>query len=334
MGGDFQLTVGASAAVTVGQAFEINVGKKKITIEGAYEDHKVTSIACGVLAAAATLYAIGYGLQNNNNKYLECGVFTVAYQAVVDAMLIVIMTAENWEEESEEAEVCELNTLFGVEPNPKPVSAETTAKGWLAGAAAGAALLAAITTPLVLAEKDSDVGDQQSAADTPAGGGGSGGGGGDGDDAHSVEGRYTVTANGVEIISRTPHPAAHGENVITLLAAGNSVAGTGDGGHVEVRGNAGVRITAGPPVPEGPSTSSAQTDGVEIMVAETQTVKIQLCLGLGPLPAAPLPKIEMSKGAILIDAGPLGSLTLQAGQSSITLRPVGITIKGPLVEIN
>jgi hypothetical protein len=311
----------------VGQAFEINVGKKKITIEGPYEDHKVTSIACGVLAAAATLYAIGYGLQNNNNKYLECGVFTVAYQAVVDAMLIVIMTAENWEEESEEADVFKLNTLFGVQPNPAPVSAATTAKGWLAGAAAGAALLAAITTPLVLAEKDSDVGDQQSAADAPAGGGGSGGGGGDGDDAHSVEGRYTVTANGVEIISRTPG-AIPRRNVITLLATGEEETGEGDGGHVEVRGNAGVRITAGPPVSAGgPSTSSDQTNGVEITVAETQNVTLQL--GLSPA----VQKIEMTPLGITVDAGP-GSLTLKAAESSITLDKTGITIKGLLVKIN
>jgi len=324
MGGDFQLTVGASAAVTVGQAFEINVGKKKITIEGTYEDHKVTSIACGVLAAAATLYAIGYGLQNNNNKYLECGLFTVAYQAVVDATLIVIMTAENWEEESQEAEVFELNTLFGVQPNPAPESAATTTTGWLAGAAAGAALLAAITTPLVLAEKDSDVGDQQSAADAPAGGG-SGGGDGDGDDAHSVEGRYTVTANGVEIISRTPG-AIPRKNVITLLATGESVAGTGSGGYVQVRGNAGVRITAGPP--ELLPTSSDSTNGVDIIVGLKQTVTI--LRGFPPH----WQKIEMSQGGIEIDAGPSGTLTLQAGASSITLNAEGITIKGPLVQIN
>ena len=312
----------------MGQAFEINVGKKKITIEGGYEDHKATSIACGVLAAAATLYAIGYGLKNNNNKYLDCGLFTVAYQAVVDATLIVIMAAENWEEESEEAVVFELNTLFGVEPNPPPESAATTTTGWLAGAAAGAALLGAITAPLVLAEKDSDVGDQQSAADAPAGGG-SGGGDGDGDDAHSVEGRYIVTANSVEIISRTPTDLHARKNVITLLATGESVAGTGSGGYVQVRGNAGVRITAGPPA--GLSTSSDPTNptnGVEIIVGIGQNVTIRRGLeGMGQ-------KIEMSKGAILIDAGDPGQLTLKAGASSIILNAEGITIKGPLVEIN
>ena len=39
MGGNIEVTLGASAAVTMGQAFEINLGKKKINIEGGYKDH-------------------------------------------------------------------------------------------------------------------------------------------------------------------------------------------------------------------------------------------------------------------------------------------------------
>jgi phage baseplate assembly protein gpV len=341
MGGNIQLTVGASAAVTVGQAFEINVGKKKITIEGGYEDHKITSTACKVLTAAAILYAIGYGLQSHNNKYLECGYFTVAYQLVVDAALILIMAVENKTEETEEMEVWARNKIFGVQPNPKPgVSAPAT--GWLAGCGVGALMAAAIIAPLVLAETDSQVPDQQSAADAPAGGG-SGGGGDDGNDEHSVEGRYTVAANGVEIISRTPG-AIPRSNVITLLATGDTETGEGLGGHVELRGNAGVRITAGSPEPFLP-TSSDSTNGVEIMVGAMQTVKIHR--GLGPLP---LQKIEMFRGGIEIDAGDTGTLTLKAGESSITVNTAGITLKsdaswiylsalgitinGPVVRIN
>jgi type VI secretion system secreted protein VgrG len=187
MGGNIQLTLGASAAVTLGQVFEINVGKKKITIEGAYKDHKVTVITCTLLAAVATLYAIGYGLKNKNNQYLGCGTYTVAYQATVDLLLILIMAVENMFEESEDEHVFFLNELFGVEPNPESESAATTATGWLAGCGAGALLLGAIAAPLALAKEDSLVGDQQSAADAPAGGG-SGGGDDDGDDEHSVEG--------------------------------------------------------------------------------------------------------------------------------------------------
>jgi hypothetical protein len=336
MGGNILLTVGANANVTLGQAIEINLGEKKITIEGSYRDHMMAVKLCGLLTAAAIAYAIAYGLFNKNNEYLACGHATVAYQAVVDALLIAIMIAENMREDSEDDRIFAMNELFGVKPNPMPESDdETTAPGWLAGCGAGLAVLAAIAVPLALAETDSQVPDQQSAADAQAGGG-SGGGDDDGDEEHSIVGVYTVAANRLQIISRTPlPPAVADKNVITLLATGESATGIGKGGHVEVRGNAGVRITAGPPEPEGPSTSSDQTDGVEITVAENQTVIIQLCAGLG---IVPLPKIEMSSSGIEIDAGQglfgPGTLTLKAGQSSITLGEEGITIKGPLVEIN
>jgi hypothetical protein len=310
----------------MGQAFEISIGKKKINIEGGYKDHKLTVILCGVLAAAAIAYAIGYGLKNANNQYIACGNFTIAYQTVVDATLIAIMVAENMFEESEDEHVFALNKLFGVQQEQLPEFA-TSPTGWLAGCTAGLALLGAIAVPLALAGKDSQVGDQQSAADAPAGGG-SGGGDDDGDDEHSVVGKYTVTAEGVEIISRTPlAPAIHGRNVITLLATGETSTGAGEGGYVEVRGNTGVRITAGPP--SIPPTSSDSTNGVDIIVGLDQTVTI--LRGFAPH----WQKIEMSPGGIEIDAGPSGMLTLQAGASSITLNAEGITIKGlPLVQIN
>jgi type VI secretion system secreted protein VgrG len=306
VGGNFELTLGASASVTMGQAFEISIGKKKINIEGGYKDHKLTVILCGVLAAAAIAYAIGYGLKNANNQYIACGNFTIAYQTVVDATLIAIMVAENMFEDEEDVLIFGLNDIFGVEPNevPESESTATSGTGWLAGCTAGVALLGAITVPLALAGKDSQVGDQQSAADAPAGGG-----------------------SGVEIISRTPPPPApHGKNVITLLATGEEL-GTGKGGYVEVRGNAGVRITAGPP-PFLP-TSSDSTNGVDIIVGELQTVTIQRGVEEGFEQ-----KIKMSEDFIEIDASPTGTLTLKAGASSITLNASGITITGPLVRIN
>jgi hypothetical protein len=286
---------------------------------------------CGILSAAAILYAIGYGLKNANQHFLDCGKFTIAYQAVVDATLVAIMLAENLEQESEDARVFALNTAFGVQPNKKPDPTATTAAGWLAGCGAGAGLLGAILVPLVLAGEDPDVRAQERAPNAAAGGG-SGGGADDGDDQHSVVGKYTVTANSVEIVSRTPKlPAEPGENVITLLATGESIAGVGTGGRVEVRGNTSVRITAGPPLPLSPfpPTSSPSTSGVDIVVGEMQTIAIQRGLpGIGQ-------KIEMSPGIILIDAGIAGMLTLKAGESSITLDAEGITIKGlPLVQIN
>jgi hypothetical protein len=311
MGGNILLTVGANANVTLGQAFEINLGRKKITIEGRYKDHIIAANLCGLLAAAAIAYAIAYGLFNAKNQYLHCGTATVVYQGLVDALLIAIMIAENMREDSEDERIFTMNTLFAVKPNPKPPVDETTPWGWVAGCGAGAAVLAAIAVPLTLAEIDS--------------GGGSGGGSDDGDEEHSIVGVYTVAANRLQIISRTPLPPSKPDkNVITLLATGEDPIGTGTGlgGHVEVRGNAGVRITAGPP--PDPPTSSDSTNGVEIVVGDLQTVTIER--GVTGI----CQKIEMSEGSIEIDAGDPGQLTLKAGGSSITLNTLGITIKGPL----
>jgi type VI secretion system secreted protein VgrG len=339
MGGNIQLTFGASAAVTVGQAFEINLGKDKISIDAGYKDHVVTVTLCGVLAAAAILYAIGYSLKNAKDQYLDCGKFTIAYQAVVDATLAAIMIVENVTRDEEAALVFALNTLFKVLPNPAVKPATTTAGGWMAGCAAGVELLGAILVPLVLAGEDSQVGMQDEAANTPSSpapaGLGSGGGADDGDDQHSVAGIYTVTGNSVEIISRTPlPPTTPGKNVITLLAAGETPTGTGPGGKVEVRGNQGVRITAGPPLL--PPTSSDSNNGVEIVVGETQNVTIQR--GLLPVDQ----KIEMTPSGITVDGGQ-GLVTIQSltaiklsvagGLSSITLDLDGITIEGLVVNL-
>jgi hypothetical protein len=112
-------------------------------------------------------------------------------------------------------------------------------------------------------------------------GGGSGGEVDDGNEQHSVAGIYTVTATSVEIVSRTPSQTLRvptdppPRNVITLLATGAPPDGAppdgaGTGGYVEVRGNTGVRITAGPPPLL--ETSSDDTNGVEIFVGETQSI--------------------------------------------------------------
>ncbi len=119
--------------------------------------------------------------------------------------------------------------------------------------------------------------------------------------------------------------------MITILAAGN----TGTDGKVDVRGSKGVRITAGPP--PLPPTKSDSTDGVEIIVNDTQNIVIQR--GILPLQQ----KIEMCPGVINIDAG-MGIVTIKSevgielsvasGLSKISLTPAGIVIQGILVEIN
>jgi len=87
-----------------------------------------------------------------------------------------------------------------------------------------------------------------------------------------------------------------------------------------------------------PPTSSSSTNGVEIVVGETQNVTIQR----GLLPGIDQ-KIEMAPGSITVDGG-LGTVTIQSmteitlqvagGLSTISLTPAGITIQGILVKIN
>lgn len=163
-----------------------------------------------------------------------------------------------------------------------------------------------------------------------------GGGTGGGPDAkfvaQSTDGRYSIGANQILMVSRPSLPPVVPEPyVITILAAG-----MGMDGLVDMGGSQGVRITAGPP--SLPPTGSDSTNGVEIVVGEAQNVTIQR----GLLPGVDQ-KIEMTPGNITLDAG-AGTLTIQSlteitlsvagGLSTITLGPQGVTIQGLLVQIN
>lgn len=166
-----------------------------------------------------------------------------------------------------------------------------------------------------------------------ANGGGCGGSPDTTGHAQSFDGGYSISANQVELLCRPPMPpAAPGPCEIKLLATDL----TGMQGKVDMRGAQGVRVTAGPPML--PPAASDSTNGVEIIVGETQNVTIQR----GLLPGVDQ-KIEMAPGNITIDAG-AGTLTIQSltqitlsvagGLSTITLGPEGITIQGVLVQIN
>jgi hypothetical protein len=166
-------------------------------------------------------------------------------------------------------------------------------------------------------------------------GGGSGGGDDDGPNIiKTADCAYQIAANQVVLLTRPPtDPGAKpAPNVITILAAGN----TGTDGNVDVRGSKGVRITTGPaPLPP---TKSDSTDGVEIIVSESQNVTVQR----GLIPGVDQ-TISMTPGNIKIDGGG-GTITVQSlteitlsvagGVSSITLTPAAIIIKGPMVMIN
>jgi hypothetical protein len=162
-----------------------------------------------------------------------------------------------------------------------------------------------------------------------------GAGGGGGPDAkfhaQSHDGRFSIAANQLLLLSRPSlAPVIPDPYVITVLAAG-----MGMDGLVNLRGSQGVRVTAGPP--PLPPTESDSTNGVEIIVGESQNVTIQR--GLLPVDQ----KIEMTPSGIKVDAG-MGTVTIQSltqvtlsvagGLSTITLGPEGVTIQGLMVKIN
>lgn len=164
-------------------------------------------------------------------------------------------------------------------------------------------------------------------------GGAGSGGGPDSKFRHfSTEGRFSVSANQMLLVSRPPTPPVIPEPCIITIAA----PGLGVDGKVDISGSQGVRITAAPLglVP----TDSESTNGVEVMVGETQNVTVQR----GLIPGVDQ-KIEMTPTGITVDGGTMPvtiqsltqiTLSVAGGLSTITLGPEGITIQGLLIQIN
>ncbi len=168
-------------------------------------------------------------------------------------------------------------------------------------------------------------------------GGGAGGATGmdDGNNLQSANGTYQVAGNRVVLLAR-PDPAAAepAPSNITLLSAG-SIPTFANDGKVDIRGAKGVRITSGPPgvlLPGSPPVTSSDTDGIEVLASQSQTVTIgrEEPFGLAG------EYIQISKGSITINAGLTGKITLMAGANSITIDALGgVTIVGlPYVQIN
>ena len=147
----------------------------------------------------------------------------------------------------------------------------------------------------------------------------------------TIDGTYSLKANQVTLLSLPPlPPVTPNPCVITVLASG-----LGTGGQVNVRGNQGVRVTAGPP--PLPPTDSDSTNGVEIAVGEAQNVTILR----GLIPGVDQ-KIEMTPSGITVDAGAMPvtiesltqiKLSVAGGLNTITLTPAGITIQGVMIQI-
>lgn len=168
-------------------------------------------------------------------------------------------------------------------------------------------------------------------------GAGSGGGPSDKDGDHFTcyRGAYAISANQVEFRSEPQFPPSpeQGAYLINVFSPGLP---PGVEGFVNVRGSAGVRVTAGPP-PLPPATSS--TNGIEMAVGETQSITLER----GLVPEGSQNKIEMAPGQITVDGG-AGTITIQSlteitlqvagGVASIKLTPAGLILQGPIIQIN
>lgn len=118
MGGNMQFTIGASGQFTLGQSFEISVGPPKIEIHAGYGGHAAVKWLCAALSAAAIAFVIAYDVSANVETYnkpsqswsddqmtaeqsaeqpgdkARAGL-VLAFQLVVDTLLIAIMGAES-----------------------------------------------------------------------------------------------------------------------------------------------------------------------------------------------------------------------------------------------
>jgi hypothetical protein len=164
-------------------------------------------------------------------------------------------------------------------------------------------------------------------------GGGSGGGPDSPDHAENINGAYCITANQVNLMSRPPlPPAVPGPSLVSILAAG-----IGNDGLVSVRGNQGVRVTAGMPMPGLLPTESTSTNGVEIVIGETG--KFTLQRGLLPVDQ----KLEITSEGVTLDAG-AGKVTIKSlteitlsvaeGMTKIKLGPDGVTIEALQIKLS
>jgi type VI secretion system secreted protein VgrG len=122
MGGNMQFTVGTSAQFTLGQSFEISIGPPKIEIHQGYHDHVPVNALCGSLAGIAGLFVVAYGsIKDDRGR----AVTALAYQVVVDALLVAILAVESTLDRTDWLADDTLKTLFEVERSTLKLYAAT-----------------------------------------------------------------------------------------------------------------------------------------------------------------------------------------------------------------
>jgi hypothetical protein len=169
----------------------------------------------------------------------------------------------------------------------------------------------------------------------PLGAGSGGGGpasrmpvGPDGNHAFYSKGHYEIIASEVELMAEAANPC------VTIEAFYEQGGSTGGRAFVNVHADKGIRMTSG----TTPAVNAINTDGIVMITDDNQPI----LLTRGEVSSNPQ-QVSIGTDGFMIDANlanlviqSMHSITLQVagGTSSISLTPEGITLTGPLININ
>ena len=145
MGGNMQLTMGTSASLVMGQAIDISYGPPKIEFHGWYHEAVATNILIGSLGLAAIVWVLVYEAHTDDHTR---AILTIAFQALVDAFLVAIMSVEMIRKVGGQTIDDKLKPLFkAITLHPERTADEADWSGLLFGTAL--AVPAAILAPLI-----------------------------------------------------------------------------------------------------------------------------------------------------------------------------------------
>jgi hypothetical protein len=150
-------------------------------------------------------------------------------------------------------------------------------------------------------------------------GGGAGGGDGGHEDFRNVNGNFERSANTIFLWTHPEDPSGK----IGIIALGG-------GGRLSLEGAHRVSLRTKPPSPADAGVMRVEQPGILIFAHDEGD---QILIQRGEVPGSSQ-YIDFEAGKIHIDAGQSGQILLSAGSSSILISPAGITMKGPLIQIN
>jgi hypothetical protein len=144
IGGNVQLTIGTSASLVYGQAFDINLGPPKLELTGG-KSNVDSYILCGLLGVAALVWIVVYASDDSAHARAN---EAIVFQAIFDVLLAGLMAVE-MEKQQVDAEVEKKRSeWYKISPDPKE------RQSWplevLEAVATSAAILTVAVAPLVV----------------------------------------------------------------------------------------------------------------------------------------------------------------------------------------